>query len=45
VIEKAVAVLPEKLRLESARKLAAPRVEFLRMLLASIREEAGELLH
>jgi uncharacterized protein len=45
VIEKAVAVLPGKLRLESTRRMAAPRVEFLRMLLAGIREEAGGLLH
>ena len=45
VIEKAVAVLPGKLRLESTRRLAAPRVELLRSLVAAIREEAGELLH
>jgi uncharacterized protein len=45
VLEKAVAVLPGKLRLESARRLAAPRVELLRALLAAIEDEAGALLH
>jgi len=45
VLEKAVSVLPGMLRLESARKLAAPRIELLRVLLAAIDDEAGELLH
>jgi uncharacterized protein len=45
VLEKAIAVLPGKLRLESARRLAAPRVESLRLLLAAIQDEAAELLH
>jgi uncharacterized protein len=45
VLEKAIAALPGKLRLESARRLAAPRVELLRALLAAIEDEAGALLH
>lgn len=45
VLEKAVAVLPGKLRLQSAQNLAAPRVEVLRLLLAAIKDEAGGLLH
>jgi uncharacterized protein len=45
VLEKAVAVLPGKLRLESARQMAVPRVELLRSLLAAVEHEAGELLH
>jgi uncharacterized protein len=45
VLEKAVAALPGKLRLQSAQSLAAPRVEVLRLLLAAIEDEAGGLLH
>jgi uncharacterized protein len=45
VLEKAISVLPAKLRLENARVLAAPRVELLRLLLTAVRDEAGELLH
>lgn len=45
VLEKAISALPAKLRLGSARTLAAPRVELLRLLLAAIKDEAGELLH
>ena len=45
VLEKAVAVLPGMLRIERARRLAAPRVESLRLLLAAIQDEARELLH
>lgn len=45
VLENAISVMPAKLRLESARSLAAPRVELLRLLLAAIKDEAGELLH
>jgi uncharacterized protein len=45
VLEKAVAVLPGMLRLEHARRLAAPRIELLTVLLAAIDDEAGELLH
>jgi len=33
-----------KLRLESSRRLAKPKVALLKTLLAAIREEAGELL-
>jgi uncharacterized protein len=45
VLEKAALVLPAKLRLESARALAGPRVELLRSLLEAIKDEAGELLY
>jgi uncharacterized protein len=44
VLERAVDELPGKLRLISSRCLAEPRIEFLRSLIAAIREEAGELL-
>jgi uncharacterized protein len=44
VLERAVDHLPGKLRLMSSRSLAEPRIEFLRSLIAAIREEAGELL-
>ncbi|MGA2558314.1 MAG: HD domain-containing protein [Terracidiphilus sp.] len=44
VLEKAIATLPAKLRLESSRRLAKPKVALLKTLLAAIREEAGELL-
>jgi len=45
VLRRAVEELPGKLRLESARRLAAPRVATLRMLLAAVADEAGESLH
>jgi uncharacterized protein len=45
VLEKAVAVLPGKLRLKSAKSLAVPRVESLRLLLAAIEDESGGSLH
>jgi uncharacterized protein len=45
VLRKAADELPGKLKLESARKLAAPRVEVLRAFIASIEEEAGGLLY
>jgi uncharacterized protein len=45
VLERAVAQLPGKLRLERARYLAEARAETLRRLLEAIREEAGERLH
>lgn len=35
--------LPEKLRLESARRLAGPRVEALKAFLESARQETGEI--
>jgi uncharacterized protein len=44
VLERAVDELPGKLRLISSRCLAEPRIEFLRSLIAAIRDEAGELL-
>ena len=44
VLERALAVLPGKLRLPLALELAIPRVVALQQLLAAIREEAGELL-
>jgi len=45
VLRKAVEELPGFLRTGSARQLAAPRVEVLKMLLAAIGEEAGEQLY
>jgi uncharacterized protein len=45
VLERAVEVLPGKLRLARSRELAGGRVEALKGLLAAIREEAGELLY
>jgi len=45
VLERAVAELPGKLRLERARQLAEARAETLRRLLKAIREEAGQRLH
>jgi uncharacterized protein len=45
MLRKAADELPGKLRLESARKLAAPRVAALRAFIAAIEEEAGGLLY
>lgn len=45
MLRKAAEELPEKLRLEPARKLAAPRVAALRAFIAAIEEEAGGLLY
>jgi uncharacterized protein len=45
VLRRAIEHLPGKLRLTAARSLAAPRVELLRLFIASIEEEAGELLY
>jgi uncharacterized protein len=45
VLQKAVDELPPKLRLSSARLLAAKRVKHLESLVAAIHEEAGQLLH
>jgi len=45
VLRRAVEMLPGQLRTNSAQQLAAPRVETLRLFLAAIDEEAGELLH
>jgi uncharacterized protein len=44
VLRRAVAELPGSLRLESARRLAAPRVVLLQLLMAGLEDEAGELL-
>jgi uncharacterized protein len=44
VLRLAAESLPGKLTLQSARQLAAPRVELLRSLLAAIEAEAGDLL-
>lgn len=43
-MRKAADELPSKLRIPSARLLAAPRVQVLNAFLAAIQEEAGELL-
>ena len=45
VLRRAAEGLPAQLRLESARQLAAPRIELLLALLAAVEEEAGELLY
>lgn len=44
VLHRAVEQLPQKLRLETSRKLAEPRVELLRSFLTGIENEAGGLL-
>ena len=45
VLERAVQVLPAKLRLPSSRELARTRVAFLESLLGAIREEGGGRLY
>jgi uncharacterized protein len=45
VLQRAIEQLPGELKLESARGLAGPRVEALRMLLRSLEEEANGLLY
>lgn len=45
VLRRAAEELPGKLHLESARALAAPRTEVLKMLVNAITAEAGELLY
>lgn len=45
VLRRAAEVLPSKVRLESARALAAPRVKLLEQFLAAIADEAGDLLY
>jgi uncharacterized protein len=45
VLRNAVANLPARLRLESARQRAVPRVELLRRLIEAIENEAGALLY
>jgi uncharacterized protein len=44
VLERAVQILPGKLRLKEARELAESRVKILELLLTAIREEAGDWL-
>jgi uncharacterized protein len=44
VLRKAVEHLPANLRLESAKRLANPRLQLLASLLAGIEEEAGQFL-
>ena len=45
VLRKAANELPGKLRLKAARELAAPRAEFLQLLIARIEEEADGMLY
>jgi uncharacterized protein len=45
VLEKAVASLPSKLRLERSKMLAEPRLKILREFLEAIGQEAGTHLH
>jgi uncharacterized protein len=45
VLERAVSELPAKLRLETARRLAVPRVQALIQFIAAIKEEAGAMLY
>jgi uncharacterized protein len=45
VLRKAAEELPGKIRLPSARILAEPRVEVLKVLIAAITNEAGDLLY
>jgi uncharacterized protein len=45
VLRNAADRLPGMLRLAAATELAIPRVKFLRMLISSLEEEAGELLY
>jgi uncharacterized protein len=45
LLQRAVDDLPPKLRLKSARLLAAPRVKHLESLIAAIHTEAGQLLY
>jgi uncharacterized protein len=45
VLKSAVDHLPAKMRLETTRKMAGPRVEMLRSFIAAIEAEAGDLLY
>lgn len=45
VLRKAADELPRKLRLSAAKELARPRVEFLKLLIAKIEEEADGMLY
>lgn len=44
VLRNAAGKLPDKLQLESARRLAAPRIELLQRVLSGLEQEAGPLL-
>jgi uncharacterized protein len=44
-LRKAADQLPLKLRLSAAKRLAEPRVEFLKLLITRVEDEAGRLLH
>jgi hypothetical protein len=45
VLRKAADTLPDQLRIAAAKRLARPRIEFLKLLIARIEEEAGGFLH
>ena len=45
VLAKAIEELPGKIRLENAKRLAVPRVQALKQLLAAIGDEAGDSLY
>ena len=45
VLQKAMDELPGKLRLESAKRLTAPRIQILKLLLAAIADEAAGMLY
>ncbi len=45
VLQRAAQELPQKIRLETAKTLAEPRVEVLNILISAITTEAGELLY
>ena len=44
VLSRAIEQLPERLHLQAAKDLAAPRIELLRLFISSAEEEAGEFL-
>lgn len=44
VLEKALDRLPGKLKLPTSKALAGPRIECLRLFIASLQEEAGKLM-
>ena len=45
VLQRAAEELPGKIRLEAAKRLAEPRVEVLKIMVAAITAEAGDLLY
>jgi uncharacterized protein len=44
-LEKALAELPGKIKLDTAKKMAEPRIEILRGFLKSVKSEAGDSLY